>query len=645
MRFPKSWLDVRLTDICELNPRLTKDERPNEDTMVTFVPMAAVDENQGIIAQPEIRSLAEVAKGYTSFRENDVLFAKVTPCMENGKAAIARNLSSGLGFGSTEFHVLRPNAAILPEYLFSFVRQKAFRDRAASAFVGTGGLQRVPLDFLSRVKVPLPTLPEQQHIVDVLQHAKSTTNQQHRRTQLDEIIKSALDSLVYAIPEANWEKLSPLVETRYGTSVSANSTAELGTAVLRIPNVMGGEVDTLDLKYVDLPERDLSRLRLSTDDVLIVRSNGNPNYVGRCAPITEDLANSTMVYASYLIRLRTNKKHIRPEYLSAFLNSSFGRAAMRNAIRTTAGQSNLSAESLIKIRLPVPSIDEQLRFSKIWHQVRRLRSLISKSEGIANDLLDSLTIEAFSGNLTRSWRESNKEEVDKSLLSQRTFLHERDTKNINVRSLISTKNLTHLEAKDEGKRSWIKKEISNFQRHVLICFTDYCQNHQQPLIVEDPEIFTQFLDDDSVLERLEQFGESLGNRVRRTLSQLASLGLIAKITLPKQSTETDEIEYLKAFRPLRAEEFTRMSDVQQLRKVLSSSVENTLYFQVSLDYETSSSAGAAGMFQVISVIDSSGKHITDRIDQGQHYASLEDLKSDIADELGVNRKLIELKVE
>jgi type I restriction enzyme S subunit len=79
--------------------------------------------------------------------------------MENGKAAIARNLNNGLGFGSTEFHVLRSNNVVLPEYIFSFIRLKAFRERAASAFVGTGGLQRVPTDFLSRVKIHFPHSP------------------------------------------------------------------------------------------------------------------------------------------------------------------------------------------------------------------------------------------------------------------------------------------------------------------------------------------------------------------------------------------------------------------------------------------------------------------------------------------------------
>lgn len=165
------WPIVPLLAVCELNPKLEANVRTAADSPVTFVPMAAVDEHLGAITSPEERPYAEVQKGYTAFAEGDVLFAKVTPCMENGKAAVAHNLIGGIGFGSTEFHVLRPDTRlILAEYLLHFIRQPAFREQAKAAFVGTGGLQRVPPDFFKRVKLPLPSLPEQRRIVDALKH-------------------------------------------------------------------------------------------------------------------------------------------------------------------------------------------------------------------------------------------------------------------------------------------------------------------------------------------------------------------------------------------------------------------------------------------------------------------------------------------
>jgi type I restriction enzyme, S subunit len=169
MNLPKTWRLVRLSMVCEINPPLLGNERPNPETLVSFVPMAAVDEVAGKITRIETRAFREVSKGFTPFRENDVLFAKITPSMENGKAAIATELENGLGFGSTEFHVLRTTEHLSPEYLYYFVRQPRFRERARAAFVGSAGQQRVPRDFLERVQLPLPPLTEQQRIVAILQ--------------------------------------------------------------------------------------------------------------------------------------------------------------------------------------------------------------------------------------------------------------------------------------------------------------------------------------------------------------------------------------------------------------------------------------------------------------------------------------------
>jgi len=88
--------------------------------------MSSVDDLLGVIKTIEMRPYAEVAKGYTYFEENDVIFAKITPCMQNGKHAIARGLVDGFGFGSTEFHVLRPGNEILPEWIHFFIRQPFF---------------------------------------------------------------------------------------------------------------------------------------------------------------------------------------------------------------------------------------------------------------------------------------------------------------------------------------------------------------------------------------------------------------------------------------------------------------------------------------------------------------------------------------
>jgi type I restriction enzyme S subunit len=131
--------------------------------------MAAVDAERGVIAHPIDRPLGEVRKGFTPFADGDVIFARITPSMENGKAAIAAGLTNGLGFGSTEFHVMRPTESVLPEWVFHLVRQVSFRNEAKASFTGTAGQLRVPDSFVRSAPIPLPPLPEQQRLVEKIE--------------------------------------------------------------------------------------------------------------------------------------------------------------------------------------------------------------------------------------------------------------------------------------------------------------------------------------------------------------------------------------------------------------------------------------------------------------------------------------------
>ncbi len=155
----------RLAEIAWINPSDTitlVDSDP-----VTFVPMAAVSDELGEIVAPEIRLYQEVKSGYTRFAEQDVIWAKITPCMQNGKCAVARNLENGVGCGSTEFHVIRTKdvTRVLSEYLWVILRLRHVREAAQRYFIGSAGQQRVPADFLEELYVPLPPIDIQCAIV------------------------------------------------------------------------------------------------------------------------------------------------------------------------------------------------------------------------------------------------------------------------------------------------------------------------------------------------------------------------------------------------------------------------------------------------------------------------------------------------
>ncbi|OON93760.1 MAG: hypothetical protein ATN33_05370 [Epulopiscium sp. Nele67-Bin001] len=155
-----TWEEKLLKDVCTINPKKVSTNELSDETEVTFVPMASVSELKGEITSPLTEALLKVKKGYTNFQEGDIIFAKITPCMENGKAAIVSNLQNNLGFGSTEFHVIRCIDGSYNRFMYHLIRWQKFRDEAKAVMTGAVGQQRVPKAFLENYSLPLPTLVE-----------------------------------------------------------------------------------------------------------------------------------------------------------------------------------------------------------------------------------------------------------------------------------------------------------------------------------------------------------------------------------------------------------------------------------------------------------------------------------------------------
>ena len=154
----EGWTLEPLGQIADVNPRPV---RPDSE-MVSFVPMAAVDERLGVVAHPELRPTSSVAKGYKLFRDGDVIFARITPCMQNGKSAVVERLATDVAAGSTEFHVIRPGGRVSARLIHAVIRSAAFREAAKASFTGTAGQQRVPASFLEKAVIPVPPSPEKE---------------------------------------------------------------------------------------------------------------------------------------------------------------------------------------------------------------------------------------------------------------------------------------------------------------------------------------------------------------------------------------------------------------------------------------------------------------------------------------------------
>ncbi len=160
----------KLSDCCIINPRRTSVSLKDSD-YVSFVPMPSVSEN-GTLQDVMDEEYGKVKKGFTYFENNDVLFAKITPCMENGKGAIAHGLTNGIGMGSTEFHILRPITGLSnPYWLLCLTRMPIFRKLAEKNMSGTGGQKRVGAAFLENFMIGLPPIEAQKTFEEVYKQA------------------------------------------------------------------------------------------------------------------------------------------------------------------------------------------------------------------------------------------------------------------------------------------------------------------------------------------------------------------------------------------------------------------------------------------------------------------------------------------
>ncbi|MCK6421284.1 MAG: restriction endonuclease subunit S [Aquabacterium sp.] len=218
---PSSWALPELQHVAEIGPKFNAGDLPGQEP-VHFVPMAAVAENFGGVDVSRLRPLSEVRKGYTFFAEGDVLFAKITPCMENGKGALVPHLERSHAFGSTEFHVLRPSEAVAGEWLAHFLSQPSFRKTARHNMTGTAGQLRVPTKWLQTVRMPAPPRAEQTRIVAKLEEllsdldagvAELKTAQKKLQQYRQSLLKAAVEGALTAPWREAQRKLGTPTET------------------------------------------------------------------------------------------------------------------------------------------------------------------------------------------------------------------------------------------------------------------------------------------------------------------------------------------------------------------------------------------------------------------------------------------------
>ena len=323
--------------------------------------------------RPSITTGGALGSSKLLLRPKTVLFGKLNPRVE--KVWRTAESSEFRQIGSTEWITILPDDRVDMGFLYFLEWSDHVMPFAKTLVSGsTPSRQRVDPKSFYRLRVPLPPLPEQKKIAHVLSTVQRAIEAQERIIQTTTELKKALMHKLFTeglrnepqkqteiglIPES-WEvvSLGQIAESfQYGTSVKCGYDVQ-GKAVLRIPNIVGGAVDTSDLKYGKPKPNEIGKLKLQTGDLLFVRTNGVKENAGRCSLFDDEMEDC--YYASYLIRVRLDPHSLNSTFLNEYSRTEIGTSFLSGkAIRTADGKFNINSGTLKTMLVPVPSIDEQ----------------------------------------------------------------------------------------------------------------------------------------------------------------------------------------------------------------------------------------------------------------------------------------------
>ncbi|MBA8225768.1 restriction endonuclease subunit S [Escherichia fergusonii] len=416
-KLPEGWVLSTIGEVCDLNPK----HKHADDLDVGFMPMSNVPTDYLGICSYETRKWKDVKKGFTQFANNDVIFAKITPCFENGKAAVINDFPNGYGAGSTEYFVLRSVGNLVNPYWFlALVKTKDFLINGALNMSGSVGHKRVPKEFVEKYKLPIPPLAEQKIIAEKLDTLLAQVDSTKARLeQIPQILKrfrqAVLGAAVRGKLTEDWRDNSSLSGWRegklgefikkpsYGTSSKSNKEGLI--PVLRMGNLQGGKLDWTDLVYTS-DTIEIEKYKLEYNDVLFNRTN-SPELVGKTAIYKSE---QPAIYAGYLIRVQC-LPDLNPDYLNYHLNSILGRQYCYSVKSDGVSQSNINAQKLIAYPITVPPLPEQAEIVRRVEQLFAYADTIEKQVNNAlarvNNLTQSILAKAFRGELTAQWRAEN----------------------------------------------------------------------------------------------------------------------------------------------------------------------------------------------------------------------------------------------
>lgn len=433
---------VRLKYLAEINPYKSEVSDLPSDTDVSFVPLEGFG-TTGSIESSEVKSLEEVYNGYTYFKEGDIAIAKITPSFENGKGAICKGLVNGIGFGTTELHILRPHPTTNTEFLWYALRAKPFMDEAEAAMRGVAGQQRVPSEFLENYRTHNFQPQKQQEIASYLNHHITRTDRLIRKkSELIELLdekrsayltqiatgkllenpdlKTTSVECLEEIP-AHWDtvRMKFLVdEIEQGWSPKCEdrpaNTNEWG--VLKAGAVNNGVFHEDENKALPGNESPKPEYEINQGDLIMNRASGSSDLIGSVAVVPEVC--SKLLLCDKLYRLHVRENVANSEYLYNALRSKPLRYQIVRAISGAGGLANNIPQGDVKeLVIPVPPLSEQKSIAQTtrkWES--KLDSLIRKTTRaieLLREKRQALITKAVTGQIdVTDWEPPKEQEIE-----------------------------------------------------------------------------------------------------------------------------------------------------------------------------------------------------------------------------------------
>lgn len=403
----EGWQIRPLADVCEIKPKkAVVRARFADDDVVSFAPMDVLGIDTKFMVPTATRPMAEVIGTYTYFAEGDVLVAKITPCFENGKLGIAKNLVNGVGFGSSEFIVLRPEPTLDREFLYYYLYRPDFREFGARTMTGAVGHKRVAADFIERLPIPIPPLPEQRRIVAILDEAfdaiataKANTekNLQNARELADALGQACFDQHLddSFVPR----ELASLCELIVDCEHKTAPTQKHGYPSIRTPNIGKGRLVLEDVNrvseatYVTWTRRAVP----VAGDLILAREAP----AGNVAVIPEGMR---VCLGQRTVLIRPKREVFKSEYLAHFLLQRRSQLQLLAHSRGATVQHVNMKDIRAFMITSVPSLDTQLqvvdKLAEIEQTCESFKNTQRQKLTALTELKQSLLHQAFTGQLT-----------------------------------------------------------------------------------------------------------------------------------------------------------------------------------------------------------------------------------------------------